>query len=79
MPTHRFWIGDQVWIVGSSDTSFVEAFIDGVNSSHADTSQGTWEVVWLLPPDEGGFQYHIKGGREGSIRLVHERQLAVSQ
>lgn len=62
-------------IVGSNDTSLVETFIDRVNSSHADKSQEVWEIVRLLPSDEGGFQYHIKGGHDGRTRLVHERQL----
>jgi hypothetical protein len=75
MPTHRFRVGDRVRIVASDDTSLVETFIDRVESSHTDKSQEVWEIVRLLPPDESGFQYHIKGGRDGLTRLVHERQL----
>jgi hypothetical protein len=79
MPTHRFRVGDRVRVVEADNASIVETFIDRVTSSHAGKSQEVWEVVRLLPPDDGGFQYHIKGGRDGLTRLVHERQLAPSE
>jgi hypothetical protein len=79
MSMHRFRVGDRVRVVGSDDSSTAQAFVDWVISSHTDRSQEMWEVVRQLPPDDGGFQYHIKGGRDGVTRLVHERQLVRSE
>jgi hypothetical protein len=75
MPIHRFKVGDWVRVVGADDAGVIEAFIDRVALSHADRSQDEWEVIRLLPPDQCGFQYHIKRRRDDLTRLVHERQL----
>ncbi|EIM24954.1 hypothetical protein [Microvirga lotononidis] len=75
MASHRFKVGDQVRLVKLASTNTVEAFLNMVTAIDVTRSQDVWEVTRLLPADRNGFQYHIKGDREGPARLVREEQL----
>lgn len=76
MPAHAFKAGDKVRVVGSSSANSAEAFLDLVTSRDARHGAEVWEVTRLLPADDLGFQYHVKGVADGTERLVHEAQLA---
>lgn len=75
MASHRFKLGDQVRLVKLASTNTVEAFLNMVTTIDVTQPQETWQVTRLLPADSNGFQYHIKGNREGPERLVREEQL----
>jgi len=74
MPAHAFKTGDKVRLVGSSSANSAEAFLDLVTSRDA-KRDNVWEITRLLPADNLGFQYHVKGIEDGTERLVHEAQL----
>ena len=59
MATHKFSVGQKVEIV----------------PVHAFAPQGVFEIVRLLPPTEGEFQYRIKSADEPHERVVKESLL----
>ncbi len=72
---HKFKVGDHVRLVKLASTNTVEAFLNMVTTIDVAQPQDTWEITRLLPADNNGFQYHIKGHRKGPERLVREEQL----
>ena len=75
MTSHKFKLGDRVRLVKRASTNTVEAFLNMVTTIDATQPQDIWEVTCLLPANVSGFQYHIRGSREGPERLVYEAQL----
>ena len=75
MASHKFKVGDQVRLVKLASTNTVEAFLNLVTAIDITRSQDVWKITRVLPADRNGFQYHIKGDREGPERLVREEQL----
>ena len=75
MTSHKFKLGDRVRLVKRASTNTVEAFLNMVTTIDATQPQDIWEVTRLLPANVSGFQYHIRGSREGPERLVYETQL----
>jgi len=73
--SHRFNVGDTVRIVRSASANLVEDFLDSHSAIRSTQSGETWEVIRLLPPDNNGLQYHVKGRPEGPAQLVRETQL----
>ena len=71
---HRFKVGDKVRLAGRIGRNPVEEFMDIVTSIDVRHQDEVWEVVRLRPPDQSGFQYHIRAGG-GLERLVHEAEL----
>lgn len=75
MTSHKFKVGDQVRLVKLASTNAVEAFLNMVTTIGAADRQEVWEVTRVLPADNAGFQYHVRGFHEGPDRLVREEQL----
>jgi hypothetical protein len=75
---HRFKVGDRVRVAARLSRTAVEAFLDVVTSIDVQQRGEVWEVVRLRPPDESGFQYHIKA-ESGLERVVHEKELAAAE
>lgn len=75
MTSHKFKVGDRVHLVKLSSTNTVEAFLNMVTTTDATRSDDVWEITRLLPADQAGFQYHVRGTHEGPARLVREEQL----
>jgi hypothetical protein len=75
MTSHKFKLGDRVRLVKLASTNAVEAFLNMVTTVDVTQPQEIWEVTRLLPADVSGFQYHVRGSREGTERLVREEQL----
>jgi hypothetical protein len=73
--SHKFKVGDRVRLVKLASTNTVEAFLNMVTTIDVTQPEDTWEVTRLLPADNCGFQYHIKGHQVGPERLVREEQL----
>ena len=76
--SHKFKLGDRVRLVKFASTNTVEAFLNMVISVGVTQPQEIWEVTRLLPADVSGFQYHVRGSREGTERLVREEQLTLA-
>jgi hypothetical protein len=75
MPSHQFKLGDKVRLVAPASTNTVEAFLNMVTTIDVTRPPEVWEITRLLPANDGGFQYHIRGTQDGPERLVSERQL----
>ncbi|HEV2549586.1 MAG TPA: hypothetical protein VGU20_19880 [Stellaceae bacterium] len=60
MAAHKFKVGQLVTLHSRRHGVFAEQF----------------EVVRLLPPEKGVFQYRIKSTRDGHERVVFENELA---
>ncbi len=75
MTSHKFQIGDRVRLVKLASTNTVEAFLNMVTTIDTTQPQEVWEVTRLLPADQAGFQYHVRGVHHGPARLVREEQL----
>jgi hypothetical protein len=59
MATHKFSVGQKVEII----------------PVHGFSPQGLFEIIRLLPPSEGEFQYRIKSADEPHERVVKESLL----
>ncbi|MBJ6123956.1 hypothetical protein [Microvirga splendida] len=75
MTSHKFRIGDRVRLVRQASTNTVEAFLNMVTTIDTTRPEDIWEVTRLLPADQAGFQYHVRGSHDGAARLVREEQL----
>jgi len=75
MTSHKFKIGDRVRLVKLASTNTVEAFLNMVTTADTTRPDDIWEVTRLLPADQSGFQYHVRGAHNGPARLVREEQL----
>jgi hypothetical protein len=75
MSSHKFKVGDRVRLVKLASTNTVEAFLNMVTTIDTTQPHEVWEVTRLLPADQAGFQYHVRGADHGSARLVREEQL----
>ena len=75
MSSHKFKVGDRVRLVKFTSTNTVEAFLNTVTTIDTTQPQEVWEVTRLLPADQSGFQYHVRGIHDGPARLVREEQL----
>jgi hypothetical protein len=64
MATHKFRVGQKVWLVATRFDRYIPA--------------GEYEVVRQLPKSDGEFQYRIKGSHEAHERVVKESQLRKS-
>jgi hypothetical protein len=75
MTSHKFKVGDQVRLVKLASTNTVEAFLNMVTTTGTQRGNDVWEVTRLLPADQAGYQYHVRGTHDGAARLVREEQL----
>jgi hypothetical protein len=75
MTSHKFKVGDRVHLVKLASTNTVEAFLNMVTTTDITRPDDVWEVTRLLPADQAGFQYHVRGTHDGPARLVREEQL----
>ena len=75
MTSHKFKVGDRVRLVKLASTNTVEAFLNMVMTIDTTSPDDVWEVTRVLPADQAGFQYHVRGTHSGPARLVREEQL----
>ncbi len=75
MTSHKFKVGDRVRLVKLASTNTVEAFLNMVTTVDSTRPDDVWEITRLLPADQAGFQYHVRGTHNGPARLVREEQL----
>ena len=75
MAQHRFKVGDLVRVLAGASASQGEAFLDALGHNRP---TGIFEVTACLPETGGEAQYRIKGGDDGSERVVRESQLATA-
>ena len=75
MRQHRFKVGDRVRVLAGASASQGEAFLDALGHNRP---TGIFEVTACLPETNGEAQYRIKGGDDGSERVVRESQLAAA-
>jgi hypothetical protein len=74
--SHAFQVGDRVhYNPRTAPQSTVESFLQVVTIIDTHESNRSWVVERLLPPAQGGYQYHIRCAQDGALRLVSEAQL----
>ncbi len=75
MRQHRFKVGDRVRVLAGASASQGEAFLDALGHNRP---TGIFEVTACLPEIHSEPRYRIKGGDDGSERVVRESQIAAA-